>query len=152
MNITIKRGDLLTATETVIGHQTNCQASMGAGVAKLVKQKYPEVYNSYRNFCRDYARRDCLGKTQLIQTNRGKFVANIFGQLYYGTQARQTDYKALDSAFADLKQQMRTVGLTSLALPYGIGCGLAAGEWTVVHGLIEKNFCDSEIEVVLYKL
>lgn len=39
-------------------------------------------------------------------------------------------------------------GITKVAMPYNIGCGLAGGDWKVYHELLEKT----ELEIVLYKL
>jgi O-acetyl-ADP-ribose deacetylase (regulator of RNase III) len=31
-----------------IGHGCNLQGSMGAGIAKIIKERYPEMYEEYR--------------------------------------------------------------------------------------------------------
>ena len=38
----------------------------------------------------------------------------------------------------------------SVAIPYGIGCGIANGDWNIVYKIIEKVF--QECDVTLYKL
>lgn len=38
----------------------------------------------------------------------------------------------------------------TIALPYGIGCGLAGGSWDVVYKIIDETFDD--YNVTLYKL
>lgn len=37
-----------------------------------------------------------------------------------------------------------------IAIPYGIGCGIANGDWNIVYKIIEEVFDD--YEVTLYKL
>lgn len=39
MAVKIVNGDLLHATEDIIGQQVNCQGVMGSGVAKLMKER-----------------------------------------------------------------------------------------------------------------
>ena len=153
--ITVIDGDLLTAGESVIGHQTNCHGVMGAGVALQLKRKYPHMFDDYRQHCNN---NHCAGTTRLFRLKNGQYIANIFGQ--YGTGfGKQTDEEMLECAVNDLIRQMKELGLTTLALPYGIGCGLGGGEWKKVYGILVKCFTDSEaddsaqpIDVVLYKL
>lgn len=44
-------GNLLNAPQKVIAHQVNCQGKMGSGVAKVIRDKYPKVYETYLNTC-----------------------------------------------------------------------------------------------------
>jgi len=37
----------------------------------------------------------------------------------------------------------------SIAIPYGIGCGLAGGKWDIVYDIIEEVFND--YDVVIYR-
>ena len=39
--VTVVKGNLLDAKETIIAHQVNCQRKMNSGVAKAIKEKYP---------------------------------------------------------------------------------------------------------------
>ena len=42
-------GDLLGSDEKFVAHGCNTQGVMGAGIAGLIAQRYPEVERSYRN-------------------------------------------------------------------------------------------------------
>lgn len=147
--IKIVEGNLLNAFEDIIGHQVNCQGVMGSGVAKLLRDKYSNLYPSYKQFCNNYNPHDLLGKCHIIKTG-DKYTANLFGQLNYGRQkVRYTDYEALKESLTTLKEEAQQRGLR-VALPFNIGCGLANGDWDVVKGIIEEVFDD--YEVTLYKL
>ncbi len=146
--ITEINGNLLDASEQVIGHQTNCKGAMGGGIALALKRKYPKMYREYRRLCRT---NDCFGKTRIIQIDGSRHIANIFGQKNAGA-GLQTDYAALEIAFEDLKAQMKYKNLNSLALPCYIGCGLGGGDRNTVRGIIERCFGDSGINTVLYKI
>ena len=52
--IEIKKGDLLKSNADVIVHQTNCLGIMGSGVAYQIKKKYPQVFQEYYKFCKEY--------------------------------------------------------------------------------------------------
>ena len=137
---------LFESNQDIIGHQVNCQGVMNSGIAKEMK-KLPNVYEEYKNKCIN--KEDILGDLQVVEYKEGKFVANIFGQYYYGTDKRYTDYDALKKSLNSLKEYAIKKGL-SVALPYNIGCGLAGGDWKVVSTIIKETFNDYPI--VLYRL
>lgn len=153
-NIKVIQGDLLDAKTDIIAHQTNCMGIMGSGVALAIRQKYPKVYNGYRLHCRKCNRGyGLLGTCQLLPTDKvtPKFVANLFGQFEIGHGA--TDYKALKAAMLELRDFMQMRGYSSVAMPYGIGCGLGGGDWDTVLGIIEEIFGSfPDITVELWKL
>lgn len=149
MSVNIIQGDLMKAEEDILGHQVNCQGVMGSGIAKILRDTYPNLYPSYKQFCENYAPEELLGKCQIVTTD-SKYVANIFGQLKYGRQKiRYTDYDALRDSLRILKDYAMKHNL-SVALPYNIGCGLANGEWSMVEEILEEVF--SDYDVTLYKL
>ncbi|WP_103108863.1 macro domain-containing protein [Brevibacillus reuszeri] len=151
MAVRIVNGDLLSATEDIIGHQVNCKGVMGSGVAKLIREKHPEAYDLYKNKCNGILDKiQLLGECQLVQCAEGKIVANLFGQFKYGRGKEQyTDYLALERALIELKNRAMKTNL-SIALPFNIGCGLANGSWDVVSKRIEEIY--SDYDVTLYKL
>lgn len=149
MSVNIIQGDLMKAKEDILGHQVNCQGVMGSGIAKILRDTYPNLYPSYKQFCENYTPEELLGKCQIVTTD-SKYVANIFGQLKYGRQkVRYTDYDALKDSLRILKDYAMKHNL-SVALPYNIGCGLANGEWSIVEEILEEIF--SDYDVTLYKL
>lgn len=149
MSVNIIQGDLMKAEEDILGHQVNCQGVMGSGIAKILRNTYPNLYPSYKQFCENFTPEELLGKCQIVTTD-SKYVANIFGQLKYGRQkVRYTDYDALRDSLRILKDYAKKHNL-SVALPYNIGCGLANGEWSMVEEILEEVF--SDYDVTLYKL
>lgn len=150
MSVRLVEGDLLKATEQIIGHQVNCQAVMGSGVAKQIKRKYPHVFKEYVQFCHMY-REGLLGKCQFVEVGQtgDRYVANLFGQERYGTDGRKyTNDEALRSAL----QQVYAVAKAkqfSVALPYKIGCDRGGGDWEAVSAMIRDVFKD--VQVTLYR-
>ncbi|HFK1435062.1 TPA: macro domain-containing protein [Bacillus cereus] len=147
--IKVVEGDILQASEDVVGHQVNCQGVMGAGLAKQIRDKYPDVYNIYAKNCYKTHPMNLMGDILVIQIE-GKYVANIFSQLNYGRKkgVRYTDYVALHTGLMHLREYAESRGLT-VALPYNIGCGLAGGDWDKVYTIIDRAFKD--YDVTLYK-
>jgi O-acetyl-ADP-ribose deacetylase (regulator of RNase III) len=136
--ISIIQGDILNADADVICHQVNCRGVMGSGLARQIRSAYPDVFQSYRNLCQT-GKTSNLGHVQFCQTPN-YIVANLFAQDGYGTDRRYTDYNAL-------RQCLCKVAVTYLnnviALPYGIGCGLAGGDWNGVVLPMIKNIFSS---------
>lgn len=153
--IKIVRGDLLQAKENIIGHQVNCQGKMNSGIAKSVREAYPEVYSRYMRLAESYIREghqgDLLGKTQFVKLKKEqKYIVNIFGQLNYGYDGRKyTSTEALFSAFKEIRVEAEEHGL-SVALPYLLGCYRGGADWKEVEDLLLTAF--DGYEVTLYKL
>jgi O-acetyl-ADP-ribose deacetylase (regulator of RNase III) len=148
--INIINHNILNAKEDIICHQVNCYGIMGAGLAKQIKSKYPEVFYEYLKFCSNHWNKDnLLGSSFVAKAKDGKLIANLFGQKNYGTRILQTDYNALEKAFINLKNYALQFDY-SIAIPYKIGCGLAGGDWDIVSKMIESIFIN--MDVCIYKL
>ena len=143
----------------VIVHQVNCKGVMGAGLAKQIKDKYPEVYEEYVRrcqetenpsdllgqidcvqICHDIARRkSCSLENRRLVTTDNKVVVNFYSQCDYGRNSRKvyTDYKAFNKCLNKLRIYLedKPVSLT-IAFPDHIGCGLANGNWNIIKDLI----------------
>lgn len=148
-------GDVLSAFNDgydVVAHQSNCMGAMGAGLAKQIRNEFPNVYQEYTRLCGRQKSEQLLGKCQLVKINdrEDKYIANLFGQLDYGGKKKNTDYQKLRHSLQVLKMNMLYKSLSAVALPYGIGCGLAGGNWEKVKSIIQEEL-DDTFDVRLYK-
>lgn len=148
--VKIIEGNLLEADVDIICHQVNCKGVMGAGLAKQIKTLYPEVYTEYYNLCKENNPEKLLGVCQQVSCHNGRYVANLFGQLGYGKNKIQTDYKALEQALSIVAQRAIQYE-ESVGIPYLLGCGLAGGDWNIVYEIINRLFKDYD-KVTIYKL
>ena len=140
MNI-IKK-DLLSVEKGIICHQVNAQRTMGSGIAKAIRDKWPHVYEEYREFKKDSPDFCRLGGIQFVKINEQLEVCNIFGQLYYGTDGkRYTDYGALKEAFVSLR------GMTAnqVYFPMKFGSDRGGADWNIVSQMIDFYFPDAII-------
>lgn len=60
-----------------------------------------------------------------------------------------TDYEEIKRCLEFVKRSAKQTK-RSIAIPYGIGCGIANGDWNIVYKIIEEVFND--YDVTLYKL
>ena len=154
-------GNLLTYPGIqVIGHQTNCLSVMGAGIAKQIKARWPEVFREYCDYCKSQSdKHNLLGTIQVLKTDDGKYIANLFGEYSFfesiapyeeGGKPRHTDYDALWQCLRRLHIWMALNDIKTGGLPDHIGCGLAGGNWDgVVYPMIKDEFGDDE-DITLY--
>ena len=154
-------GNLLTYPGIqVIGHQTNCLSVMGAGIAKQIKARWPEVFREYCDYCKSQSdKHNLLGTIQVLKTDDGKYIANLFGEYSFcesvapyeeGGKPRHTDYDALKECLHRLHTWMALNDIKTGGLPDHIGCGLAGGNWDgVVYPMIKNEFRDDK-DITLY--
>lgn len=146
----IKNGDILESGADVICHQVNCIGVMGAGLAKQIADKYPDVYKTYKELVALSADpREMLGTIQLCPATESQTIANLFAQIKPSRKGVQTDYEALKKCFEIVKGQCAG---KKVAIPYKIGCGLAGGDWRVVSQMIDDVFYDFNGSVEIWKI
>lgn len=144
-----KLGNLLEATEVIIGHQTNCKGVMGRGVAAAIKAKYPKAFKEYQNLCNTYGE-DCLGEAQFVPIDDNRIVVNIFGQNTYGNGLHK-NYEALKEGLISMIQKAKALKYDTITLPSGIGCRFGA-KLDYVFRMIRSLMEEFDINIVLYKL
>ena len=146
-NIIQMSGSLLESKAEVVAHVVNSSGVMKGRVANAIRQTYPEIFPIYQKICENNPWVSC----HLALTRDRRLVANLFGQ-----GGRESDwkinYRALESALETLVFAMTRRGLTTVAMPFGMGCGLAGGDWETVLGIMKKVFAGTRIHVELWKL
>ena len=141
MKLEYEKGNIVTGNYPVFCHQVNCKGVMGAGLAKQIREKHPHVYTEYKELCE--TEKDLLGHILLShgQGLNGRICVSMFAQDGYGRDKRYTDYTAFINCLDALAKQMNNYSVegyyNTIAFPYGIGCGLAGGDWVIVQGMLE---------------
>ena len=152
--------DILRSGANIICHQVNCKGVMGSGVAKQIREQFPNVYDIYKQKCTASRPHKLLGVSQFVPVVTDKTpnflgVFNLFGQKDYGYDGKQyTDYQALRTAFTTMKSCIDTLSTVSdkrfsVAIPYKIGCGRGGGDWDVVLDIIYEVFNDSRYDILI---
>lgn len=145
-------GNCLDADTDAIAQQVNCMGVMGAGLAKQIRNKWPSVYDEYKTRCKGACHPiDLLGECQVCETS-DKIILNIFGQYRYGRDKQYTELAALKFAMYSMPRLCYAYDIKSVAIPYGLGCGLGGANWDDVYDIIKLVFKDSKLLVKIYKL
>lgn len=122
-------GNILAINHGVIVHQVNCKKVMGAGLALQIRRKYPQHFADYM------AAEPKLGNIVVTCIHSTLYIIGVYGQYSYGRYGLHTNYSALRIAMIKAAQFAAQKNLP-LYIPYGIGCGLAGGDWNRVAAIL----------------
>jgi len=138
----VKNGDILTVERGIIVHGCNARGVMGSGLAKQVKEKWPDCYEEYRNHIlfQAHGGRRCLGDVIPYSVNDELIVANAITQDDYGREPGQVyvNYAAINTCFLAIAS-----AASALQLPVHypkIGAGLGGGDWELIEKQIDRAF------------
>lgn len=144
-----REGNILNSGADVICHQVNCMGAMNSGVAKAIRQRWPQVYTEYRNAARDLSANDEFCDEELswmhmhghIQpvyiSETNQMVINMFAQRGYGYDgARYTSYDAFWTCLCEIREHI-TPG-KKIAFPARIGCVRGGADWTIIQTMIVR--------------
>ncbi|KAL7575121.1 hypothetical protein ACA910_000488 [Epithemia clementina (nom. ined.)] len=154
-------GDLLRLAKEgkfdVIVHGCNCFCSFGAGIAKSIKEEFPQAFEA--DCTTVPGERAKLGsmtavkvpivvvprgqetttsrKTKEVCEKRELVIVNAYTQFHWRRKKGECllDYDALRSVFGAIKKQY--AGLR-IAYPK-IGAGLAGGDWKLIAEIIDRE-------------
>ena len=139
----IIEGDLLKIEHGYILHQVNCVGATG-GLAGALRRMWPAAFESYRNACIIYGgyQQALLGSFRYSWEAEPKIV-HIFGQVYPGPN---TDYAAAEKAISGFANELTIMHSKSeVYVPYGMGCGLGGGDWSIYSKIIERHLPEAVI-------
>lgn len=146
--VTVVKGDLLDAKETIIAHQVNCQKRMNSGVAKAIREKYPIVFERYEET------NPKLGMVDFIcegEKTGEHYIANMYAQDRYGYDGKQyTDYEAFRECCQTIVKLCRIIKSNTVAMPYKIGSDRGGADWDKIMDILLEVFTD--VDLTLYKL
>lgn len=133
---TIKKMDILDVTSGMIVHQIN-PAVMGAGLALLIRKRYPQVYIDFLEH--KVKGRLNLGLVVFTKIDQRLTVASYVGQLTYGRTGAHTAIGAVDDALFQIEKHAFKFGIEPIYLPFKMGCGLAGGDWDEILPIIKNR-------------
>lgn len=153
VSITYKVGDLFESTEPALAHGCNTHGVMGAGVARIVRQRHPEAFYAYTQAC-DMGRFR-LGSALPVYSSpagdRGRWIYNLATQVNPGADATLW---GVFLSFANMAEDARVRGIDAVGIPR-IGCGIGGLTWDNVEPTINAAISQSThpgLNIVVYDL
>lgn len=127
-----------------LAHCCNAIGAMRSGIAKTVKDRFPEAFKAYR---------DSGFKLGTISTSNN--IINMVAQANYGYDGqRYVNYGAFSSCLTKISIYLSIWKLKFdkekkpvIIVPYLIACDRAGGDWEVIEELLEWNLDDCDVVV-----
>jgi O-acetyl-ADP-ribose deacetylase (regulator of RNase III) len=131
------RGDLvklaLEGRFDVIVHRCNCQCAMGAGIARTIKQVFPEAYNADLATAKgERAKLGTLSAAAVERNGRRLTIVNGYTQFHWHGSGALVHYAAVRSVMGRVKESYAG---NAIGYPR-IGAGLAGGDWDTIATII----------------
>ena len=147
------QGDLISLAQRgkfdLIAHGCNCFCSMGAGLAKSIRETFPEAY--YADRLTNKGDRAKLGLCSYAHYERGnpRYVVNAYTQYHWDGDGKEVlaDYDAIRSCMRFIREEFS--GLRT-GFPL-IGAGLARGDWNTIRAIIAEELAHEDVTIVHYE-
>ncbi len=135
------KGDLiqlaLEGEFDVIIHGCNCFCAMGAGIAKTIKEVFPEAYIvDNRTGTGNASKLGNFTYATILKNENKIIVVNAYTQYDYTIgKEPNVDYKAIRKVMRDIKHAFHG---SRIGYPK-IGAGLAGGNWDKIAKIIDEE-------------
>ena len=159
MSISYRDGDIFHEQDlNGIAHQTNTRGVFGGGIARTIRELHPKVHQASEKACKGKTEAEVLGNYDVVPVPKNAegdplYFFNVYSQSGLGGEERNTRYDILVNTLTEICDRIEARGLPfTLGVPYGFGCGLAKGSWTIVEAIFKSVFEDSQIiDLVIVK-
>lgn len=150
MSIEYVSGDLFVNRfdAEAFAHGCNCKGSMGAGIAKGFRERYPDMYEEYRRRCKSEPREFNLGDCFLWKADHKPWVFNLGTQEYYWRC--RASYQAIRESLDVMKRQADEEGIQSIVMPR-IGAGYGGLSWNKIRPIVEHIFSNWPGKLYVYE-
>ena len=142
---------LLANNFDIIIHGCNCFNTMGAGVAKAIRKKFPLAYKTdCLTIKGDKSKLGTISYCRLNENNKELIIVNAYTQYHYWSKNNDIllDYNALRNAFKLIKKEF---GLQNKKIAFPkIGAGLARGNWEKIEKIIKEELINENITLIIY--
>lgn len=151
--VTVENISIFDLPSDVLLHSANCMHTMGAGIAKVIKQRYPEAYEADLATRKgDRKKLGTVSYAKVKENHRTKidFIFNMYAQFDYGRGKTYTDYEAFERCLEETK--IMANALKTLSIPWGVGCGYGGGKFEIIEEIIHRQFDKSRLHLRICKI
>lgn len=133
-------GDIFEGKWDYMIHCANCYHAMKSGIAATISRDYPEAVEADNKTIKDESKIGTFSEACLAD---GRRIINLYGQSGIGNDGHPLNrnarydaiYNGLFLLFETIKNEKDGA---EVAIPHGMCCGLAGGEWDIVEAIIKS--------------
>jgi O-acetyl-ADP-ribose deacetylase (regulator of RNase III) len=131
-------------------HGCNCQSVWGSGLAKQLKEVFPQAYQVDKDDKRSPSKK--IGDFSYYKTGNLTII-NAYTQFDYGTNYRRVEYGSIKRSFECIFSYWPFINEDEKMATVKIGAGLAGGEWSIIEEIINEviNFYGVTLHVLSKK-
>lgn len=136
--------DIFKANCEAIVNPINCVGVMGGGLAKVFKERYPDMFEEYKNLCD--SKSIVPGKLHVWRNplNDPRWIINFPTKNHW---KNPSEISYVVSGLKSLVTWITSNKVKSVAIP-ALGCGLGGLDWDVVKKIIEFELLDNATKEV----
>ena len=142
--IKILIGNIFESEMKTLVNTVNCVGVMGKGIAKVVKEQYPKMFEDYVHRCKMGQVR--LGEPYRYSDLTGVSIVNFPTKKHWRAATRLSD---IENGLDYFVEHVHAWKIESVAFP-PLGCGNGGLEWAKVGPLMYSKLKDLSIPVELY--
>jgi O-acetyl-ADP-ribose deacetylase (regulator of RNase III) len=144
--IEFRTGDIFESKCQTIVNPVNCVGVMGGGLAKIFKEKYPEMFEEYKALCDSKELRP--GKLHFYKAD-APWDHSILNFPTKDNWRNPSELDYLRKGLAKFVETYDQLGITSIAFP-ALGSGLGGLDWNDVLHIMTKYLEDIEMPIEIY--
>ncbi len=130
----------------VIVHGANCQCTMNSGIARQIRERFPEAFYADQRTGVNASKLGSISAAGVLRSPFVFWVVNAYTQVSYGRTGVHVDYEAVRSAM-----QMVAGQFDGGRIGYPrIGAGLGGGDWNVISAIIDEELEGQDHTLVEY--
>lgn len=139
----------LVTEDAALIHQCNCHVTFGSGIAKIIREKFPEAYEADKKTKHGDFRK--MGSFSFAEIDNKeypniKWIINLYSQFETSGTKRCTNYEAFIEGISKIRDFM---GKGTLLIPFRIGSDRGGADWRIIRAMIESVFGDDDNFTVL---
>ena len=139
-------GDIFEQDVDALVNPVNCEGVMGAGLARQFRQRYPDMYEMYKEICESglrYYPGDYMG---YYIKEEGIWIFNVATK-YKWRDSSKIEY--VDAGVRNIATLLRNQWkeerpIKSIAIP-ALGCGLGGLDWDDVRPIMKKRLQSNKV-------
>ena len=151
MNLVEVKGDLFaehyTKGEDVYAHCISSDFALGAGIAKIFREKFPIFVERKQEMIRKFPKAKLSGLFSVA--SNGYIIVNLVTKKNYWDKPT---YETMETSLRSLRQYLMQRPHIKRVLMPRIGCGLDRLNWSRVRVMIENILENVDVEVKVFYL